>query len=428
TAMARVAPLLAMSALSLLHGLAKVFGLMATDKAGEGVRRLEQNCYWRIHGWLVMIFVAVFSPYAFLCIYHRMTFLRQNTLLLLVGFNRYIVLLFCAVVTLWIHCYKQPEIIRFLNRLLRCRRKLRRQMHTRELKDSLDCLGTRNHMIKLGLLLVAFILSAAQPFQVLKDDPEIKERKNYIYAFCLAFVYACQLTLQLSLGIYLLAMLFLGHLVHHSNLLLARILADVGCILGSCRTDCLRLQRQQLYKTQQKWLAIELWRLLHLQRQLLELHRCISRLHGVQAVCFVAFAPMECMVHLFFTYFMKYSKFILRRYGRSFSLNYYAIAFMAGLFTELLLVILPTYYSEKRFSRTREILRHGVFSFPTACSARRLNYTLDYYGLFLKNAANMFTVRACGLFKLSNVLLFSIVGAMLNYLMILIQFDKVINK
>ncbi|KAH8234931.1 hypothetical protein KR032_005832, partial [Drosophila birchii] len=416
------------SVLALLYGLTKVFGLMATGKScPRGIERVKRSLYWRLHGWMMLIFVGVFSPYSFYCIYQRMAFLRQNKLLLLIGFNRYVLLLVCAFVTQWIHCSKQEEIIGCLNRLLRCRRQLRRLMHTRELRDSLDCLATRGHLMQLGLLLCSFIFATCQPIQVLKDDPEV--RHNLTYACCLVFILTCQLTLQLSLGMYTLALLFLGHLVRHSNLLLERILADAGCILeGSALQAGYGANRQQLYRSQQQWLALELWRLLRVHQQLLKLHRSISSLYGVQAVCFVAYVPMECMVHLFFTYFMKYSKFIIRKYGHGFPLNYYAIAFMTGLFTNLLLVILPTYYSDRRFTGTRQRLRFGSLAFSTQITAKELRNTLNYYGLYLKNVEYIFTVNACGLFKLNNVLLFSIVRAMLDYLIILIQFDKVLNQ
>ncbi|KAH8257422.1 hypothetical protein KR038_009313, partial [Drosophila bunnanda] len=414
--------------LALLYGLARVFGLMATGQSSpRGIRRVRWSLYWRLHGWVMLIFVGVFSPYAFVCIYHRMAFLRQNKLLLLIGFNRYVLLLACAFVAQWIHCSKQAQIIGCLNQLLRCRRQLRRLMHTRELRDSLDCLATRRHLMQLGLLVCSFVFSTCQPLQVLKDDPEV--RRNLTYACCLVFILTCQLTLQLSLGMYTLSLLFLGHLVRHSNLLLDRILADAGHILeDSSLLAGYGANRQQLYRNQQQWLALELWRLLRVHQQLLKLHRSISSLYGVQAVCFVAYVPMECMVHLFFTYFMKYSKFIIRKYGHGFPLNYYAIAFMTGLFTNLLLVILPTYYSERRFSCTREKLRCGSLAFSSRITARELRNTLNYYGLYLKNVEYIFTVSACGLFKLNNVLLFCIVQAMLNYLMILIQFDKVLNQ
>lgn len=53
---------------------------------------------------------------------------------------------------------------------------------------------------------------------------------------------------------------------------------------------------------------------------------------------------------------------------------------------------------------------------------------MHFYGLYLKNVEHVFAVSACGLFKLNNAILFCIVGAILEYLMILIQFDKVLNK
>ncbi|XP_020798790.1 putative gustatory receptor 77a [Drosophila serrata] len=414
--------------LALLYSLTRVFGLMATGQSSpRGIERVRRSLYWRLHGWMMLIFVGVISPFAFLCIYHRMAFLRQNKLLLLIGFNRYVLLLACAFVAQWIHCFKQEKIIGCLNRLLRCRRQLRRLMHTQELRDSLDCLATRRHLMQLGLLLCSFIFSTIQPLQVLKDDPEV--RRNLTYACCLVFILTCQLTLQLSLGMYTLSLLFLGHLVRHLNLLLERILTDVGCILeGSTSQAGYGANRQQLYRKQQQWLALELWQLLRVHQELLKLHRSISSLYGVQAVCFVAYVPMECMVHLFFTYFMKYSKFIIRKYGHGFPLNYYAIAFMTGLFTNLLLVILSTFHSERRFSCSREKLRCGSRTFPSGIITRELRNTLNYYGLYLKNVEYIFTVNACGLFKLNNILLFCIVQAMLNYLMILIQFDKVLNQ
>ncbi|XP_017080089.1 putative gustatory receptor 77a [Drosophila eugracilis] len=427
TSMPRWLFLLGMSALSLLYSLTRVFGLMATTNSSpRGIKRARESLYLRVHGAVMLIFVGCFSPYAFWCIYQRMAFLRQNQILLLIGFNRYVLLLICAAITLWIHCSKQKEILRCLNGLLKCRRQLRKLMHTVELRESLDCLASRGHLIDVVVLLISIVFSSAQPIQVLKDDPEV--RRNFMYGCCLVFVYSCQLILQLSLGMYTLALLFLGHLVRHSNLLLAQTLTDAEKILKNSLRAGFWPNRQQLYREQQKWLALELWRLLHLHQQLLKLRQCIYSLYAVQAVCFVGYVPLECMIHLFFTYFMKYSKFILRKYGRSFSLNYYAIVFMIGLFTNLLLVILPTYYLERKLNGTRETLRRGTLVFSSRITAKQFKHTMHYYGLYLKNVDSMFTVSACGLFKLNNALLFCIVGAILEYLMILIQFDKVLNQ
>nr|NP_730560.1 gustatory receptor 77a [Drosophila melanogaster]Q8IPU5.1 RecName: Full=Putative gustatory receptor 77a [Drosophila melanogaster]AAN12140.1 gustatory receptor 77a [Drosophila melanogaster] len=427
TAMPRWLQLPGMSALGILYSLTRVFGLMATANwSPRGIKRVRQSLYLRIHGCVMLIFVGCFSPFAFWCIFQRMAFLRQNRILLMIGFNRYVLLLVCAFMTLWIHCFKQAEIIGCLNRLLKCRRRLRRLMHTRKLKDSMDCLATKGHLLEVVVLLSSYLLSMAQPIQILKDDPEV--RRNFMYACSLVFVSVCQAILQLSLGMYTMAILFLGHLVRHSNLLLAKILADAEHIFESSQKAGFWPNRQELYKGQQKWLALELWRLLHVHHQLLKLHRSICSLCAVQAVCFLGFVPLECTIHLFFTYFMKYSKFILRKYGRSFPLNYFAIAFLVGLFTNLLLVILPTYYSERRFNCTREIIKGGGLAFPSRITVKQLRHTMHFYGLYLKNVEHVFAVSACGLFKLNNAILFCIVGAILEYLMILIQFDKVLNK
>ncbi|XP_017060036.1 putative gustatory receptor 77a [Drosophila ficusphila] len=419
--------LLGSAALSLLYRLTRVFGLLATaNSSPRGVQRMRRSLYWRIHGWLMLIFVGVFSPFAFWVIYNRMSFLRQNKILLMIGFNRYVLLLACAFITLWIHCSKQAEIIGCLNRLLKCRRQLRKLMHTPKLRDSLDGLATKAHLVEVVVLLCAFMLSWAHPIQVIKDDPEV--RTNFLYACSCFFIPICQLILQLSLGMYILALLFLGHLVQHSNLLLATILADAGRIFENSLTAGFGRNRRELYRNQQKWLSLELWSLLNVHRQLLKLYRTICHLCGVQAICFVGYVPIECMIHLFFTYFMKYSKFILRKFGRSFPLNYWAFAFMIGLFTNLCMMILPTYYSERRFNYTRETLRRGCLAFPSRITVKQLKHTMHYYGLFLKNAEYIFAVSTCGLFKLNNAFLFCIVGAMLNYLMILIQYDKVLNQ
>ncbi|XP_026832916.1 putative gustatory receptor 77a isoform X1 [Drosophila erecta] len=62
------------------------------------------------------------------------------------------------------------------------------------------------------------------------------------------------------------------------------------------------------------------------------------------------------------------------------------------------------------------------------CRRESSIHKMHYYGLYLKNVDHIFAVSACGLFKLNNALLFCIVGAILEYLMILIQFDKVLNQ
>ncbi|XP_034657723.1 putative gustatory receptor 77a [Drosophila subobscura] len=414
----------AVAALLLLYGLSKVFGLMAASTPHRG-RRVRESLYWRIHGYVMLIFVGCFSPIAFASVYQRMAFLRQNRLLLLIGFNRYVLNLVCSFATLYIHTTKQREIVGCLNQLLRCRRRLKRLMHTPELRQSIDHLSTRSNLLIVGVLIGVYILSPVHTVQILSWDPAV--RANFLYAFSLVFIYACNLILRLSLGLYVLALLLLDHLGHHSNQLLARILADAASLRPPFGYGIIR-RRQQLYRSQQTWLALELWRLLHVHHQLLALYRSICSLTGLQAVCFVGLVPLECMVHMFFTYFTHYSKFILRKYQRPFPLNYYAMVFTAGLFTHLILVIFLAHRMSRRFAHTRQALRNGVLALPPGGTVKQLNQTLHYYGLYLKNAEHIFAVSACGLFKLNNVLLFCIVEGMLNYLMILIQFDKVINK
>lgn len=373
----RLLSLVAMSVLSLLHGLTRVLGLLAVHSPSSCIadRRVRISGYWRIHGWLMLIFMGVYSPFAFWSIYNRLPFLRQNKMLLLVSLNRFAALLLWATLCLWISCSKQSEIIKCLNGLIKCQRMLQKLMYTQELKDSLNCLANINNVRKMVLLIVFTVMSAAQPMQMLKDDPEVRE--NFMYAFSLVFVYFCQLILQLSLAIFTFLLLFMAHLVRHSNLLLARTLADVGGILESSRQAGPRPDRQRLYGAQQQWLAFELLRVLHLHQKLLKLHQCIWRLHGVQAVCFVVFGPIECVVHLFFTYFMRYSKFILRKYGTPFPFNYYGICFLIGLFSNLLLVIQCTRHSERQFARTRELFRSAVFCFPSECTEKKLIYTVS---------------------------------------------------
>ncbi|EDW34705.1 GL12757 [Drosophila persimilis] len=414
----------AIAALLVLYGLAKVFGLMAASTP-RGGHRVRQSLYWRIHGYAMLVFVGCFSPIAFASVYHRMAFLRQNRLLLLIGFNRYVLMLLCAFATVCIHTTKQEEIVGCLNQLLRCRRRLMRLMHTPELRQSIDRLSTRGNLLIVGVLIGVFILSPVHTLQILAWDPAVRE--NFLYVFSLLFIYACQLILRLSLGLYVLVLVLLDHLGYHSNQLLARLLADAASLRAPLGYGIIR-RRQQLYHSQQTWLALELWRLLHVHHQLLALFRSICSLTGLQAVCFVSLVAMECMVHMFFTYFMHYSKFILRKYHRAFPFNYYAMTFVASLFANLVLVICLTHRMIRRFAHTREVLRSGVLALPPGGTVKQLNETLHYYGLYLKNAEHIFAVRACGLFKLNNVLLFCIVEGMLNYLMILIQFDKVINK
>ncbi|XP_022212939.2 putative gustatory receptor 77a [Drosophila obscura] len=414
----------AIAALLLFYGLTKLFGLMAASTPRRG-QRVRQSLYWRIHGYVMLIFVGCFSPFAFASVYHRMAFLRQNRLLLLVGFNRYVLVLVCTFATLYIHTTKQEEIVGCLNQLLRCRRQLKRLMHTPELRQSIDHLSTRGNLLIVGVLIGVYILSPVHTIQILSWDPAVKA--NFLYAFSLVFIYACNLILRLSLGLYVLALLLLDHLAHHSNELLARILADAASLQPPFGYGIIRW-RQQLCRSQQKWLALELWRLLHVHHQLLALFRSICSLSGLQAVCFVGMVPLECMVHMFFSYFMHYSKFILRKYQRPFPVNYHIIFFTMGLVANLVLVICLTHRMSRRFAHTRETLRSGVLALPPAGTVKQLNQTLHYYGLYLKNAEHIFAVSACGLFKLNNVLLFCIVEGMLYYLMILIQFDKVINK
>ncbi|XP_068142202.1 LOW QUALITY PROTEIN: putative gustatory receptor 77a [Drosophila tropicalis] len=437
-----------------LYWMAKVFGLLAatstptkqtattttttssTKRCGKGKRgqpsgrmewKLHYSRYWRLHGYLVMIFVGCYSPYAFWTIFCRMSFLRQNRLLLIIGFNRYVLVLFCAFFTLYIHTSKQKNMLKCFNGLLKIQRELKRlTMPASEncRTTSASYLHTWNHSIALGVFLICFVCSSSHTTQLLLIDPEV--RRNIAYAFSLFFVFLCQLCLELSLGMYFLALLLITHLVHQCNMLLKRLLSDVNDIH---RRHTQTLHRRTFYSVQQYWLSLELWQLLRVHFDLMRLSRCISSLHSVQMLCFIAFVPMECMVHLFISYFVHYSRAFLRRFHRRLPLNMYAMVFIGSLFINLSLVILYTHRMRRKFAETRNTLSRGGLALPSGnWMTKQLRETIQYWGLYLKQGKRIFRITACGLFKLNNAILFCIVQGMLIYMMILIQFDKVINK
>ncbi|EDV97634.1 GH16979 [Drosophila grimshawi] len=136
---------------------------------------------------------------------------------------------------------------------------------------------------------------------------------------------------------------------------------------------------------------------------------------------------MDCVSHGFFTYFVTFSKWWLCKYGESESWNYSATIFFVAFLGQLILVIGQSHRQRQIFRATRHILTEGVQALPADCS-KSLRQMLDLYGLHQQLSERLFRLTVCGLFELNNDLLFGIVQTIIIYTIILIQFDKIINK
>ncbi|XP_034480853.1 putative gustatory receptor 77a [Drosophila innubila] len=410
-----------------IYELSRLFGLMAAtlpQMSGNGnVADVRCSRYWRLHGYLVAVFVLCYSPHAFYMIYTRMDFLRQNALLFIVGCQHFALLLVSTVFMVYMHTTRQMCIIRWLNKLLSCRRQLLQLLHTRRLRESLRQLHTRDHLWTVFLLSASIVGSSSHSVFVLSTDPMSQRSGTY---FCsVLFYYGLQLGLQLCLGLYVLALLLISHLLHHCNLLLDRILSDAVQVHQSLVKWGMP-QRWRLHAAQQHWLALELWRLWRLHGQLLQLSQRLCSFHSIQLLAFVAFVSIECVLHIFFSYFVQFSRWWLRKFRQPAPFNIYGLITISSLFVQLAFVIMQTHRLRCIYCKTRRTLSRAALAVPPSCS-KALRQTLDFYGLQLQLNERIYKMSACGLFEMNNALLFDIMQTILIYVTILIQFDKIIN-
>lgn len=365
--------------------LSRLFGLMAASVpqlgAGSGTaRRVRSMRYWRIHSYVMFVFVLGFSPCAFHEIYSRMGFLRQNSLLFIVGCTRYALLMVCTLGTHYLHTRHQSCLINWINALLRCRRQLLRLLHESRARRSVLQLQTREHLFTVYVLIISILCSSAHTIFILINDP--LAQSNFKFFFSVLFFYGSQLSLQLCLALYLLALLLLGHLWHHCNWHLRRLLEDA--LQGQQTMLAQRRRRVALFAAQQRWLAHELWRLTRLHSQMLQLGRHLCSLHSLQLFAFIIFAPIECVVHAFFTYFVNFSRWWIRKFGHGVGVNINGVLYVCGLLVQMTLVILYTHRQRQILAATRHTLQAGALALPHGCSKplrQTVSSTIDYYRL-----------------------------------------------
>lgn len=358
-----------------IYLLSRLLGLMAASvpQLGAGAaRRVHSVRYWRLHGYAVFILVLAYSPCAFHEIYSSMVFLRQNWLIFIVGGMRYVLLMVCTLGTHYRYARQQHYLIGWINRVLRCRRQLLRLLHESSARRAALQLQTREHLFTIFALIVSVVCSSSHTIFLLFDDHMAMVSVNY---FCsVLFFYLSQLSLQLCLALYLLALLLLGHLWQHCNGQLQRLLADAR--QGQQSLVEQRPPRIALLAAQQRWIAYELWRLARLHAVILQLARQLGALHQLQLLAFVIFVPIECVVHGFFTYFVMYSRWWLRKFGHSMGINLYGVFFVCGLFVQMTLVIVHTHRQRDLLSVTRHQLQACALALPHVCS-KELRHTVS---------------------------------------------------
>lgn len=368
-----------------IYLLSRLFGLMAATvpqlgAASGSARRVRAMRYWRIHSYVVFIFVLGFSPYAFHEIYSFMGFLRLNSLLFIVGVTRYGLLALSTLGTHYLHSRHQHRLIDWINALLRCRRQLLRLLHESRARRSVLQLQTREHLFTVYLLIVSMVCSSAHSVFILLYDPVAQ--RSFKFFFSVLFFYVCQLSLQLCLALYLLALLLLGHLWHHCNCHLHCLLEDA--LQGQQKMLAQRQPRVALLAAQQRWLAHELWRLTRLHSQLLQLGRQLCSLHSLQLFAFITFAVIECIVHGFFTYFVMFSRWWIHRFGHGGGININGMIFLCGLCVQMTLVILYTHRQRQILTATRHTLQTGTLALLPGCSKalrETVSSAIDYYRL-----------------------------------------------
>lgn len=369
-----------------IYLLSRLFGLMAATLPQMSRKRnvagareeagVSISWYWRLHGYLVAAFVFLYSPHAFYMIYTRMDFLRQNHLLHIVGCQHFILLWVSTYFMLYLHTTRQKCFIRWLNKLLSCHLQLLQLLHTRRLRDSALELHTRDHLWTLYLLTLSFIGSSFHSVFILISDP--MSQQSFIYFCSVLFFYGLQLGLQLCLGLYVLALLLISHLLHHCNLLLDRILADAVQVHDTFLLRWGMPQRRRLHAAQQHWLALELWRLWRLHSQLLQLSQRLCSLHSTQLLAFVTFVPFECVVHGFFSYFVHFSCWWLRKFRVPANFNIYGLITSASLIVQLALVIMHSQRQRRIYFEMRQTLRSASLALPLS-SSKALRKTVNFY-------------------------------------------------
>ncbi|XP_039965927.1 putative gustatory receptor 77a [Bactrocera tryoni] len=287
--------------------------------------------------------------------------------------------------------------------------------------------------------LIPLLLSPTWTIFIVRIE-HVLQRPAYLVA--LLILYYCQLALQLTLSTYFVNTLMLAQQSKKVNALLRTVLQQAAKYSLHSRPFNTRCRYQ--FHT----LVYIIKRLRSAHEANSQISGSMTRLYGPQLVAFLGFVLTECTVQFFVLYFTSCSQhaaFPFRPAPQSrgefcyIRWNIWAMVYVFGLLSDMSLVVSAAHQLQSRVQATRVVLAEGSARLPLLqamcrhCSDVQLARTLADFALYLrmdnqqqpKIGRRYVSVMICGLFAMERRLIFVILQTILNYLLILIQYDKV---
>lgn len=197
----------------IIYLIAKFLGIITFNLHQSHQRkRVRKSRSWHIYSCCIFIMSIIAMPVVTLTICKRMTFLQQNYLLSMVGYNRYLLQQFCAIFTIYMQIRKDTRIINFINAMLRCQQ--------RKTATALDGRALFALLIKL-LTLVP--VAAWTIFLI----GHVDATQSFGYVLTILFIGYCHTLMQIALNMFFIGMLFIRHNALRLNQKLKELLCSM---------------------------------------------------------------------------------------------------------------------------------------------------------------------------------------------------------
>ncbi|KAM7356311.1 gustatory receptor 77a [Cochliomyia hominivorax] len=413
----------------------------------------KESWQTRFYTICLLLVTLAFMPFAIYILYTEMTFLRQNQLLTYVGYIRYGLMLICAWVALYLQLHYRNAIMECFNKMLKLRHYLELHLNHLDNDDSGDWRSHRrviwNIMAKCLTIMLQFLWII---FLILND----KGSKRFWYLLTLMYVQYCQLILVATLN-----------LLYYGSWLVALITQELNHNLEKClkQIKSVTYHRTGYHRFHISSLCQQLEQMLQHHWKLYKLSRTFLHLYSWQIVCFLTFVINECVTQIFIMYFVAvdilsgrhelrhavvgtvasvYKDSHLRALKREFNedgaeeegkevklraiINPYALLYVFGIIWDMILILLMINEMRLSFSKTRFIFSNVLWLKTLLSSANQeLDKCLSHFNLYLLYLQPCITYSAYGLFTFDKNLILRLLESMFLYLLLLIQFDIIIN-
>ncbi|XP_065359746.1 putative gustatory receptor 77a [Calliphora vicina] len=374
----------------------------------------KESWQTRLYSGCLVLIVLAFMPFAI-----RILFLRQNLLLTYVGYIRYGMMLLCALATLYMQMHYRRAIMDCVNKMLESRDILQMNINhdNRSHKRVIWNIMAKCLTIMLQLLWIIFL--------ILNDEAS----KRLWYLVTLLYVQYCQLILVTTLNL-----LFYGSWV--MTLITQQLNHNLRDNLKQLK--CLTYHRTGYHQYRQQYLCHQLEQVMQQHWQMFKLSGTFLHLYCWQIVCFLTFVIIECVTQIFIMYFVAVD--ICNQEGvaewndeehenkHGVLINPYALLYVFGIIWDMFLILLMIDEMRLSFAETRFILASAVWLKSLLSAANQtLDKCLSHFNLYLLHLQPCVSYTACVLFTFNKHLILRLLESIFLYLLLLIQFDIIIN-